>query len=112
MKLDSLKNYCFLFFSINIALIPLFLVTGPFLPDLSLTICSLVYLIYILLSKQVYVFRNSIFIFFLIFYFTILLSSFLSENIFVSLRSSLPYIRFGLFVICVWHTLKEDPKLF
>ena len=112
MKSDYLKKYLFIFFSINIILIPIFLVTGPFLPDLSLSVCSLLYLIYILSTKQLNVFRNYLFIYFFIFYIVILLSSLLSENILFSLHSSLPYIRFGLFTICVWHTAKEDTNLF
>lgn len=112
MKYINLKKYLFLFFSINISLIPFFLVSGPFLPDLSLSVCSLLYLFYILSNKQFNVFKNSLFIFFLIFYFTIVLSSFLSDYIIFSLHSSLPYIRFGLFSLCVWHTAKEDKNLF
>ncbi len=108
----DLKKYCFIFFSFNISLIPFFLVTGPFLPDLSLTLCSIIYLVYILYSKKFDVFKNYVFVFFIIFYFIILLSSILSENKLFSLNSSLPYIRFGLFIICVWHTAIEDSKLF
>ena len=112
MKYINFKKYLFVFFSINISLIPFFLVTGPFLPDLSLSVCSLLYLFYVLSNKQFNVFRNFLFIFFLIFYFTIVLSSFLSDHIIFSLHSSLPYIRFGLFSLCVWHTAKEDKNLF
>lgn len=112
MKYYNLKEYLFLFFSLNISLIPFLLITGPFLPDLSLSMCSLFYLFYILSSKQLNVLRNYLFIFFLIFYFTILLSSFISDYAIFSLHSSLPYIRFGLFSVCVWHTAKEDKNLF
>lgn len=109
---NNFKKYFFIFLSYNISLIPLFLVTGPFLPDLSLSICSLFYIVYIFIKKEFNIFKNIFFIFFLIFYFIIILSSFLSENILFSLHSSLPYIRFGLFIMCVWHTAKEDKNLF
>ncbi len=112
MKSDYVKKYLFIFFSINIALIPFLLVTGPFLPDLSLTICSLFFLIYILYTNQLNVFRNYFFVFFFIFYLIILFSSFFSENTLFSLGSSLPYIRFGLFIICVLQTAKVDTYLF
>ncbi len=112
MRSEYLKKYLFTFFSINISLIPLFLITGPFLSDLSLTLCSLIYLIYILFTKQLKVFRNYLFIYFFVFYLIIILSSLLSENIIFSLHSSLPYIRYGLFIVCVWHTAKEDKNLF
>jgi len=108
----NFKKYFFVFISLNICLVPLFLVTGPFLPDLSISICSLSYIFYILLNKQLKVFKNFFFSFFLVFYFFLLASSFLSDNIPFSLHSSLPYIRFGLFVMCVWHTAKEDRNLF
>ncbi len=106
------KKFLFLFISTNICLIPFFLVTGPFLSDLSLTICSVSYLLYILINKRLSVFKNQFFIFFIIFYLFIVISSLLSEDIFFSLRSSLPYIRFGLFIMCFWHASKEDKNLF
>lgn len=109
---NNFKKYFFIFLSYNICLIPFLLVTGPFLPDLSLSICSLSYIVYIIIKKEFSIFKNIFFIFFLIFYFIIVLSSFLSENILFSLHSSLPYIRFGLFIMCVWHTAKEDKNLF
>ena len=112
MTLVNFNKYLFIFLSINICLIPVFLITGPFLSDLSLSLCSILYLFYILLNKKFNVFKNYFFIFFLIFYLTILISSLQSANIFFSLHSSLPYIRFGLFILCVWHTAKEDIKLF
>ena len=112
MQNNNYNKYFFLFTSLNICLIPFFLITGPFLPDLSLTICSLSYFFYILLNKQLNVFRNFFFIFFIIFYIVILISSFLSGNILFSLHSSLPYLRFGFFVMCVWHTAQEDKNLF
>ena len=112
MQNANFKKYYFIFISANISLIPFFLITGPFLSDLSLTICSVSYFFYLLINKQLNTFKNIFFIFFLIFYFIILTSSLLSDNILFSLHSSLPYIRFGLFFMCFWHTAREDKNLF
>ena len=112
MTLANFNKYLFIFLSTNICLIPFFLITGPFLSDLSLSLCSISYLFYILLNKRFNVFKNYFFIFFLIFYSSIVISSLQSANVLFSLHSSLPYIRFGLFILCVWHVAREDIKLF
>ena len=112
MSIVDFKKKYFTFLSINISLIPLFLITGPFLSDLSLSLCALTYILYAVLSNEVHFFKKLFFKFFLIFYSLIVLSSLFSENTLFSLKSSLPYIRFGLFVVCVWHTAREDAKLF
>lgn len=112
MNSENLKKFFFIFQSINIVAIPFLLITGPFLSDLSLSLCALSYIFYVLIKKQTNSFKNIFFIFFLIFYLVIVLSSTLSENVIFSLHSSLPYIRFGLFILCVWHTSKEDKDLF
>ena len=112
MQNIGFNSYYLNFLSLNICLIPFFLVTGPFLSDLSLTICSLSYLFYLFINKQLNTFKNFFFIFFLIFYLILVISSLLSDNILFSLKSSLPYIRFGLFFMCFIYTANKDKNLF
>ena len=77
-------------------LLPVFLVTGPFLPDLIISLNSL-YFIYFIFSKKIQINFSNIYIRLFIFWIVvILLSSTLSSDPFHSYESSLFYIRFFL----------------
>lgn len=91
-----------------ICLIPMALLTGPFIPDLFVTIISISF-IYILIKGKMYQYIDNIFTkSFLIFYIYILLSSLISENILFSLKSSVVYLRFGLFTLAVWYIIDNN----
>lgn len=81
-----------------IILIPFFLTTGPFIPDTSITIASMLFFVFALYKKKFNLFTNKFIIFFLIFWIFISLNSILSGN-WVSIKSSFTYVRFGLFII-------------
>ena len=81
-----------------IFLFPFFLISGPLLPDLIISGFALLVLFY-LVKKQL-IFRDNIFYFLLIFYIYININStFFSDTKVVSLKSTLPYIRFILFSV-------------
>lgn len=92
-------------------LIPVFIVTGPFLTDLAISICAIIFLINSYKNKLIIYYKNSFFYFFFSFYIFINLSSLLSSNIFFSLKTSLPYIRFGIFALSMWYLLNNNEKL-
>lgn len=105
-------------FSINILkslffLIPIGLVTGPFIPDLALTIMVLIFVILSIkenLWKKYY--DNSVIkLLFLLNLYLIIISLF-SENILLSLKSSLFYFRFTIFSIVIWYLLDQGGKSF
>ncbi len=100
INLKYLEN--FIIFSI--ITIPFFLITGSFLPDLLLSISSVFFLVLTFKFKLWVTFYNNLFskIFFL-FCLLILLRSLFSENISLSLQSSLFYFRFGLFSLAVYY---------
>ena len=82
--------------------IPVLLTTGPFLPDLFLTLSVVLFIYYLFREKKTnYLIKNKFFIFFFSFWIILLISSLLgnSENYFWSFKSSIAYIRFGIFVI-------------
>ena len=82
--------------------IPVLLTTGPFLPDLFLTLSVMLFIYYLFREKKTNIFiKNKFFVFFFSFWIILLISSFLgnSENYLWSFKSSLAYIRFGIFVI-------------
>jgi O-antigen ligase len=93
MKIEkkSFYNINFLL-TISYCLLPLALITGPFLSDFLLLI-----LIILNIFKKNFFFKNYFFIFFLFFYIYINIISLFSEDILFSLKSTIGYIRFGLF---------------
>jgi len=77
-------------------LIPLTLITGPFIPDLFLVIILLSSFYFLRKNRNFSFFDNSIIKLFLIFWLYILVVSILTNN-FISIKSSVFYFRFGLF---------------
>ena len=88
-------------------LLPIALVTGPFLSDLIVTFSSIFFLIYCIKNSQYKYFNNKFFKLFLIFWTYIVITSFFSEKILVSLKSTFPYIRFGIFVALISFLINE-----
>jgi len=100
-------------FSINllIALIIPFLVWGPFFPDLIVSISSLFFLFYILKNNDFYYLNNKLFLVFLLFCITSTISSLESDNISLSIKSSLFYFRIGVFSCFVWYLIDRNKKI-
>ena len=92
-------------------LIPVFIVTGPFLADLAITICAIIFLINSYKNKLIIYYKNIFFYFFFSFYIYLNISSLLSSNIVFSLKTSLPYLRFGIFALSTWYLLNKNIKL-
>lgn len=88
------------FVAILVYLIPLGLLSGAFIPDLFLSIVSIVFII-ITIQKKLYHLYKGFFAFFIIFYFYIVFASLMSEYQLFSLKSSLPYLRFVIFALAV-----------
>ncbi len=82
-------------------LIPLFLVTGPFLSDLSISIIGLLYIIYCVKKKDFSYFKNKYFYFFLIFWIYLNANSFINNFNLDSLKISFFYFRYAFFVIAI-----------
>ena len=102
-------------FKLNIllfCLVPIALITGPFLPDLFISLLGLS-TVYFLFSREYSIkyLKNRIIIFLFLFYFYILIISFFSDNILLSLESSLFYFRFIFFSLSIFFLLIYFPKL-
>ena len=107
----NLKHSLINFQSVLLCLIPLALLTGPFLPDLFLSLISICFLYLVFIEKEWKYFKNLFFLIFLIFYLYLILCSFLSENIYISLRSSVFYIRFVIFSLAVWFLINNKKNI-
>jgi O-antigen ligase len=86
-------------------LLPFLLITGPFLPDLLVSLCSIFFLFYFTLYQNK-IFKFSWVLYFFLFYIILILSSFFSNYPIYSLKSSLPYLRFLLLILSVYYLLK------
>jgi O-antigen ligase len=96
---------------ILLILLPGFLITGPFLPDLSISIIALFFLIYCILEKNFKYFNYFLFKLLFVFYLWILICSLFSENVTFSLSTSIFYVRFLIFSVAVYFFLENDVKL-
>lgn len=88
-------------------LLPFSLLTGPFFPDLSVVIVSIIFIFLSLKYKLLSYFKNRYFIFFIIFYIYIVISSLFSDFKIHSLSSSLFYFRFIIFSLAIWFLINE-----
>ena len=92
-------------------LLPLFLIIGPFLSDLSLVIIVLIGLFKYRYSLLKIIKENKIIKIIFLFSIYNFLNSFFSDEVLISLKSSLAYIRFPLFAVIVALILKDNKKL-
>ncbi len=94
-----------------IILMPILLISGPFLSDLGLSIVTILFLINSVKNKLKKYYDNIYFKFFLIFCLILILSSLLSNNVLISLKNSLFYFRFGIFSLCFWYLLEKNKNI-
>ena len=94
-----------------IILMPALLISGPFLSDLGISLVAILFLVNSIKNKLGKYFNNYYFKIFVIFYLILVLSSFLSNNTFISLKNSLFYFRFGIFSLCFWYLLERNKVL-
>lgn len=94
--------------SFIIYLLPICLVSGPFLPDLIVSLSSIYFLFNSIKNNNFDYFKNIFFKFFFIFWIYITLNSFFSSNLLISLKSSFFFIRFGIFSILIYYLLDKN----
>ncbi len=101
---DLIKN----FISYLIILLPVSLVSGPLITDLSIILISISSFFFLRNKKFFY---NYFFLFFICFWLIILISSSLSEHKYLAFKNSLFYFRFGFFSLFFWFLIEYDKKL-
>tara|TARA_B100000989_G_scaffold203268_1_gene153848 strand:- start:854 stop:2212 length:1359 start_codon:yes stop_codon:yes gene_type:complete len=94
-----------------IILMPITLITGPFLPDLSLSLICILFLINSFKNNLTKFYDNIYFKSFAIFYLVLVTSSLLSDNILNSLKTSFFYFRFGIFSLSFWFLIENNSKI-
>ena len=88
-------------------LFPFLLITGPAIPDIFVSLSAIYCLFLCIFYKKYIEIKYSFFNPFL-FYFSIVLSSILSNYQLFSLESSVPYIRFIFFSILIMILVKDN----
>ena len=107
-----MNNFKYLNTNLIIASIIPFLIWGPFLPDLTVSISALFFLFYIFKNKKFYFFNNKpLIIFFIFCIYCILLSIFVAEDTMLSFESSLFYFRIGVFSCFIWYLIHKDKSI-
>ena len=112
MKFNSLKTKI-IFYDIPIilfSLLPFFLITGPFLSDLTVSIICILFLIYCVKEKNFSFFKNKYFYFFLVFWGYLIFNSLINNFNLDSFKISFFYFRYGVFVIAIAVLLQVDSK--
>ena len=105
------EKYIFYYFPVFLFfLIPFFLITGPFLSDLSISLISILFLIYCLKERNFSYFKNKYFYFFLIFWIYLILNSLINNFNIDSLKISFFYFRYGVFVLAIVQLLYVDDR--
>ena len=100
MKRSTYHNFLTIA-SVLLVLIPLALVSGPFLPDLFIVFISIIFLFISSSNKELNLFQSNFFKLFLLFYLYLILTSLLSNNFYQSFKPSIAYLRFGLFSLAI-----------
>ena len=107
----SKKNYLINIQSILFILLPLLLITGPFLSDLAVSLIAIILLIHLVKKKEFNFLNNNLFKFFLLFWIYLILNSLFQNQNLDSFRISFFHIRFGLFVFAIIYILEHNIKI-
>ena len=90
---------------------PIFLLTGPFIPDFVIASTSLFIILFFRDELFNLIKEEKIFIFFILFWLCMVLSSIFSDNPLYSLKSSFFYFRFIFFSVAVFYLISLKPQI-
>ena len=110
IKRNNIYHNLLFISSLLLILVPAALISGPFLPDLFITLIALIFLTLYSKDKNkvLTISKITFFKLFIVFFVFIILGSIFSNSIFLSLKSSATYIRFGIFSIAVIYIFKNN----
>jgi O-antigen ligase len=95
-----------------LALIIPFLILGPFVPDLIVSLSSILFLFYAYKNEEYnYFTQTPLIIFFVFCIYCIFVSTFVAPNVLMSFESSLFYFRIGVFSCLIWYLIEQDKKI-
>ena len=109
--MKSLKFTSLSIVNLLLASIIPFLIWGPFFPDLIISMSALFFLFYIFKNNNFYYLNNTPFIIFLLFCIISTILSLESDDISLSIKSSLFYFRIGVFSCLIWYLIDHDKNI-
>ena len=98
--LDKISLYLLLF-------IPIAIITGPFLPDLFLSTIVIIFLYKLIRNAEWKKLNNKYFFILVFLCLFLVINSLLSENVFLSLKPTLFYFRFGIFCFATYYLMNK-----
>ena len=103
MIIKNKNSYHKLLFVASLLLLffPAAQISGPFLADFFLILIGIIFLFIRNYDPKFILLKNRFFLIFIIFYIYLIIGSLLSDNIILSLKSSIFYIRFLFFSLAV-----------
>ena len=106
-----MHNKIFSFFQIILLLLPISLITGPAIPDITITFSGIFFLIFIH-YKNIYksIYKDNFFLISIFFWIYLILISFFAENKDLSFKESLIFIRLLLIPIFIIYWYSVDSK--
>jgi len=93
---------------ILLSILPVVLISGPFLSDFIIVTSSIIFLLLVVKKKEYFYLTHPLSIIFWIWCFYLILRSLFAKDILLSLESSLFYFRFGLFSLSIWYILNNN----
>ena len=105
------NNFLIIVPCLLISFMPLFLISGPFLSDLSVVLVGIFFLINIIFKKDYDFIKSKFSIIFVIFFLYLLINSTVNYYDYHTVRISLGYLRFGLFSLGVFYFLEKKQEL-
>lgn len=111
MKLINLENNLVNISTILFYLIPVALITGPFIPDLFLVIITINFLLIIFIKKNFSLIKNKYVYAFILIWLILTINSLFNQNI-VSIKSIFFYFRFLIFGIAVFFLISQKKTIF
>ena len=97
------------FFAFFLILLPISLISGPAIPDITITLSSIIFLIYLIYNKNIkYLSEYNWFKIAIIFWLYLLFASLFAFNVFEAFSNSLIFIRYFMIPIILIYFLFED----
>ena len=97
--------------NIIIILLPISLITGAFVSDLSVVLLNIFFIYLLWKEKKFFFLDDPLFKYLMVFYFFISIRSLFSDDIFLSSKNALLYFRFIIFAFAISFFLDKTPSL-
>jgi hypothetical protein len=102
------KSIFIKFFHLSVISVPVLLLTGPFMPDLAISLTSIIFILFFSKELIELIKKERVILFFFMFWVWLVLSSLFSDHILYSLKSSAFYVRFIVFSAVFYYLISSN----